>query len=255
MKKINLTDVTFTIPVRIDSEQRKRNLEIVVKYLNTHFDTNILVGEESKSPDLKYFETDCDYIHYQTDDSMMRRTHVLNLLAREANTPIIVNYDTDVLLPIKQYVNSAVLIRKNEFDMVYPYDGRFLNVKSDDIINSIATNMEVDNIPDRFLQSMRTDSVGGAIFWNKEKFIEGGMENENFVSWGYEDDERLIRFKKLGFRISRWPGVLYHLNHPSSPNSASVHKFYSNNKEEFERIRRMNKEQILEYMKEWPWLT
>jgi predicted glycosyltransferase involved in capsule biosynthesis len=255
MRKIDLTDVTFTIPVRIDTAERKRNLEIIVKYINKYFDTNILIGEESAHPECAHLRKECDYIHYQTNDPMMRRTHVLNTLAKEADTPIIVNYDTDVLFPIKQYVESVKLIRDGRADMVYPYDGRFFGVEADRDINAVMTELSLDNVRLHFMKHIRNDSVGGAIFWNKDSFIRGGMENENFVSWGFEDDERLVRFKALGFNIMRWPGILYHLNHPSSPNSASVHKFYESNQKEFLKIKNMTPEQIVEYMKEWTWLT
>lgn len=255
MRKFNLRDVTFTIPVRIDTVERKRNLETVVAYINKYFDTNILIGEESASAEMAHLRTQCDYIHYQTNDPMMRRTHILNELAKEADTPIIANYDTDVLFPIKQYLNSVQLIRDHRADMVYPYDGRFCGVEHPRDIDSIVKQLSLDNVRGTFLKHIRNDSVGGAIFWNKDSFIRGGMENENFVSWGFEDDERIVRFKALGFTIMRWPGILYHLHHPSSPNSASVHKYYKSNQDEFLKIKNMSPEQISEYMKEWAWLT
>lgn len=254
-RKINLKDVTFTIPVRIDTPARLRNIETIVKYLNTNFDTNILIGEESDRPQVSHLRTETDYIHYHTTDPMMRRTHVLNELAKEADTSIVVNYDTDVLFPIAQYVNSAQLIRDGKADMVYPYDGRFFGVHNEQDLGKFLNTLDLKQIRIQFMQHIRNDSVGGAIFWNKEKFIEGGMENENFISWGFEDDERVCRFKTLGYTIMRWPGILYHLNHPSSPNSASAHAYYDHNQNEFLKVKNMDETQLREYMKEWTWLT
>ena len=43
MTKLDLKDVTFTIPVRIESEDRKRNLKTVIQYMVHHLDTNIII--------------------------------------------------------------------------------------------------------------------------------------------------------------------------------------------------------------------
>ena len=45
--KIDLKDVTFIIPIRIDSDDRKRNIDLVVSYLLTHFNTNVIIKESS----------------------------------------------------------------------------------------------------------------------------------------------------------------------------------------------------------------
>ena len=47
---INLTNTTFIIPVRIDSSDRLSNLEYVIKYLQFHFETNIIIQENSTDP-------------------------------------------------------------------------------------------------------------------------------------------------------------------------------------------------------------
>lgn len=254
--KYDLMDVTFTIPVRVDSPERARNIETVVKYLNNYFHTNIIIGEESSAPilhNLTHFG--CEYIHYQTNDPMMRRTHILNQLAKLATTDIIVNYDTDVILSLPQYINSAKLISAGGADMVYPYDGNFYAVEDQGDIDRFVSTLSIDAISSDKLRLIRSDSVGGAIFWNKASFISGGMENENFVSWGFEDDERLVRFKTLGYKIMRWPGILYHLHHPPSTNSATKHKFFNDNQKEYNTIKNMTKSELIDYMKDWQWLN
>ena len=49
MKK-DLKDCTFIIPIRIESTDRLRNVITILCYLNSNFDTNIIVKEvDSKS--------------------------------------------------------------------------------------------------------------------------------------------------------------------------------------------------------------
>lgn len=46
--KIFLEDVTFVIPVRIDTLERLENLQATTNYILSHCDTNILIVESDK---------------------------------------------------------------------------------------------------------------------------------------------------------------------------------------------------------------
>lgn len=250
---LEFKDVTFTIPFRYDSEERLRNIRTIISYLNKYFETNIIVCEESnerKFTDSGKFE----YIHIQTDNQYMHRTKCLNIMAKMAKTPFIVNYDTDVLLPIRQYIESVFALREDKFDMIYPYSGKFINYIPPQL-DTIINNISLDGITEESGHVIHPSSVGGAVFWNKSKFISGGMENENFISWGYEDNERLVRFTRLGLRVHRVSGSAYHLNHPSSINSANTSSdAYKRNEQEFHKINGMDATAIRNYMKTWQWL-
>lgn len=249
---IDLSDVTFTIPFKLDTPERLRNIKIVIDYLNAHFKTNIIICENSDNK--QFNETgNYKYFYIPRGDYLMHRTHCLNVMAKMATTPIVVNYDTDVLFPIAQYVQSVKVIRENKYDMVYPYDGRFIDLIEPHITN-IRNNLSVENLNPSSGNMIHPKSVGGAIFWNRAKFIEGGMENERFVSWGWEDNERLHRFGILGYRISRVEGVLYHLSHPRSPNSANTqHKAYYDNEVEYHRILSLSKDALRQQIATWGW--
>ena len=62
-------------------------------------------------------------------------------------------------------------------------------------------------------------SVGGAFMANRMKYIEAGMENENYYGWGLEDHERYQRWKKLEYRTHKVDGPLFHLSHGRGTNS------------------------------------
>jgi hypothetical protein len=145
------------------------------------------------------------------------------------------------------------VLRENKFDMVYPYDGRFIDLIEPHITN-IQNSLSIEKLTPANGNLIHPNSVGGAIFWNKSKFIEGGMENERFLSWGFEDDERKHRFGILGYRICRVEGACYHLSHPRSPNSANTnHQAYYNNEVEFNRIRSLPKDALKQQISTWGW--
>ena len=120
-KRIELTDVTFVIPVMYDHPDRQQNLELCVKILQKNFDTNILIGEQ-KAMHFEYLSQSCDYLFFE-GMTVFHRTKMLNEMFRHAKTPIIFNWDADVIIAPVQ-VMEAVLKLRSGIEMVYPYDER-----------------------------------------------------------------------------------------------------------------------------------
>lgn len=248
-ERINLKDTTFTIPVFYDHEDRAQNLRLNIDFLRKHFDTNIILGEQGGNhfPRLrvdKYMKFEYDKFH---------RTKMLNEMANESETEIIANWDTDVIIPVMQIVESIRLLRDTS-DMVYPYDGRFARVERKRWYPHINGTLDTGIwMRERFAGTRPTDSgsVGGAIFFKKDSFLDGGLENENFISYAPEDQERWYRFRKLGYKVDRVRGNLYHIDHHIGPNSYTQHPLYKENEKEFHRIR--NHPNLREEVDTWPW--
>jgi hypothetical protein len=256
---INLKDLTFTIPIRIDTPERSRNLVTTIKYINKHFDTNIMVYEESLSPVVDKLLSDNNitnvkYKHIQTTSSLFRRTHLLNLMAVECTTPYIANYDADILLKLSQYEYAMELLRSGQSEMIYPYNGRFINL-IDETLEKVVAQLDVENIQESDGHLIHPNSLGGVIIWKKSKFMQIGMENENFVSWGWEDNARLSVAMKLGVKISRVDGCLFHMHHPVSENSSNTkHQAYMDNQREFLKVNNMSPTELLKYIGSWSWM-
>ena len=255
----DLKDVTFTIPVKIDQPDRKRNLNLTTRYLKKYFNTNIIICEmdnESKAKECIDSSIDYKYVFMKTDSPWFHRTKMLNYMADLADTPIVVNYDADVLFNPESYVKAVEMIRNGYADVVYPFDGNFLDIHPKQIpdLNEKLDHAVISNHTCRNLRP-NGDSVGGAIFWSKEHFKLVGMENENFISWGFEDDDRYYRAQTLGLNVKRCDGPLYHLHHGSSANSSTAsHPFYKSNEQELRKIQSMDKNQLREYVNTWKWI-
>jgi len=250
---IDLSNTTFTIPIRVDSPKRRSCLDLVVDYLQKYFKTNILIGEESPIFTLEDFGKNCKVYHFPSENKWFHRTRILNNLAKLSQTPIIVNYDADILLPLRQYTEAVGSLVSGQSSGVLPYAGRCLDVP-EKFHPTIRAELSLNSIRDGQCHCTNPRAVGGAFFWSKKAFYQGGMENENFRSWGYEDNERLIRFKKLGFKIIRTSGHLYHLSHPRHYNSVE-NNLSKLNEQEYYKIRRMSAEQLKDYVKTWSWST
>ncbi|MCK5056335.1 MAG: glycosyltransferase family 2 protein [Candidatus Aminicenantes bacterium] len=258
---LNLTDVTFNIPIRFDSRERKENVELVVEYLLRHLNAHIIICEESRGKMFSHLqEYGCKYIYIYSEKPHLHRTRCLNLMAKKSKTPIICNYDSDVLLHPGQYLEAAAAIRRNEYDACFPYDGRFYNLARH-YYKTIKETLSLSRLNEKKCPLLNRRSIGGALFWNKEAFFAGGMENENFIGWGYEDNELVERFTGLGFTFGRAAGGLFHLDHPREPvgsfNSLKKIAGYirspilKNNKREYNKVKAMSKEELSAYIKTW----
>lgn len=255
--RLNLDDVTFTIPVMFDSNDRRENLELSVQHLLDNFQTHIIIGEQNGKRFEKTFEKyKCVKYHAFNDMKEFHRTKMLNDMAVMSNTTIVVNYDADVFMPPMQLVEAAHAIRHQHKDMVYPYDGRFARVPRKEWTPMLNRFLDVGMFKDHQFRGMGAGpySVGGAIMVHVDKFIESGMENEKMISYAPEDTERFERFNRLGYKVERIKGPLYHLDHAATINSSISHMHYQQNVLELRIEQQMNNDELAAYVKTWPWV-
>ena len=251
--KTDLNDVTFLIPVRIDSPERLENLQSVIKYIKTHFETNITVLEADKKEQVQHPLINRK-IFIEDYNPVFHRTRYLNQMTKETSTPFLAIWDTDVLVECKQVEESMDILRNREADMVFPYDGRFYNVPP--VLTSLYKMKKDIAVLSNNVGKMNLvygdHSVGGAFIVNREEYIRVGMENEYFYGWGAEDTERVKRWEILGYRIVRTEGLLFHLYHQRKENSWYPYcALEFNNRKELARICRMQRDGLLGDVKEW----
>jgi GR25 family glycosyltransferase involved in LPS biosynthesis len=258
-KKIPLGDVTFTIPVSFDHEDRKENLSLCLQNLREQFDTHIILLEQGDKPHFNDWQTltgpefGVDY-ELNAYEGKFHRTKMLNDMAKKAVTDFVFNWDADILIPPFQ-IYEAVQQLRNGADMVYPYAWAFARIPRTPWFDKIFLLNDIGLVGDTKFNGMNVSdvvSVGGAVGFNRKRFLEGGGENERFISYGAEDVERLIRFEKLGYRIERALGQnLYHMNHYVGANSSARHADFENNEKELEKVKSMTKEQLRKYVDSW----
>lgn len=245
--------VTFVIPVRIDSSERKENLDVVLDQLSKRKQSKIIVLEADKDSKYKVPGNypNVTYRFVKDDNSIFYRTKYLNELLREATTSIVGMWDTDVIVPDDQIDCSIADIRNGKAVMSFPYDGRF-NLCSMEDSFVFRDNHLIEFLKGKEYSDCFIHSVGGAFLVHKDHYLKAGGENEHFYGWGMEDLERVKRMEILGFPVSRVTGALYHLFHYRYENS----RFYSSrleeeSREEFLKVCGMYKDQLKHYIQTW----
>jgi hypothetical protein len=243
--KYDLSDVTFVIPVTIDSQDRIDNLKMVIAFLSLHFNTNILIGEVNTKvvPDAIRFEM-----------PQFHRTKVINDLTRMATTPIVFNWDADVLVSPYQIYKAVKMLRQG-VDVVYPYDGTFYMIDRKHLPTNLNSLQSLVNCPKIKVGASHHDrsSYGGAVGYNVEAFWRAGGENENLINYGHDDQERWRRFN-IVLDVLRVPGALYHINHWRGENSSFRHLHGTFNLKYWKMLEGMNDDQIIEHIKTFTWL-
>lgn len=257
-KKIDLKDCCFIIPVSYDSTDRQENLDLLIEITKRMFDTHIYVYEQGTGDcHFAYIGEKVNKFLFSSYKNIFHRTKMLNDMTKATPEEVkyIFNWDADVLIAPFQILETANKLRAGA-DMVYPYEWAFARIPRATWFVKIRDHNDIGMVGDTQFSGMHESdavSLGGAVCFNKKSFIEGGMENENFVSYGAEDRERKVRFKKLGYKIERTLGPLYHINHWVGVNSCSENPYMALNNIEEGKINNMTKEELLKYIDTWTW--
>ena len=257
--KIDLTEATFIIPIRIESSDRMRNVITTTAFLLENFDTNIIIKEvDSESifqrdalPILKNIldiEINLNHIFEKSDDPLFHRQRVLNEMIIESKTEIVVNYDCDVLLPLDSCHEAYQSILHHTHDVIYPYGQGMYQQKvnaTDEVVSHFLQTSDFEYLKRH--SNLHTSDFGWAQFFNRQVYIDGGMENENFKAYAPEDKERFYRFTTLDYNVGRINDYVYHLEHGRGQNSWFSNPHMQSNMQEWEKIQTMNKQQLKEY--------
>jgi hypothetical protein len=258
-KRIDLQDVSFLIPVRIDSPSRLENLLINIRCLEKYFKTNILIIESDSASHvpLEDLPPSCDYLFVQDDNPFLHRTRINNMLVRRASTPLVALHDVDAIAPVSQITDTVEILRNHAADLVSPYDGRFTSV--DNLFKALFGKIldpDLLVLNQNKLETTIDRSWGGSVFMLKRSFLRAGLDNEHFKSWGPDDQERIKRMKTLGYVVKRVPGPLFHLPHERKENSyfsdTGTHIKYT---EEYLHVCNLRSDALRQYVSTWEWIN
>lgn len=252
---LNLKNTTFIIPIRIDSPDREFNFQYVIQYLCDKFETNIIIKEsdtESKAKELLHSLdfNKCNVLHlFETNDSSeFHRTRLLNEMLHQVKTHVVVNYDIDIILEPETYLYAQNEILKHGADLVYPYfngmsQKRVFRDKVHGNFFCAPINSENGGV------QLHHSICGHCQFFRTSAYREGGMENENFISYGPEDSERMHRFQTLGYKVIWLDNYIWHLEHVRTENSNEKNPHFHKNDQLYKYLSSLNADELKEHYK------
>jgi len=173
-------------------------------------------------------------------------------------TPVVCNYDIDVIFEKEIYKKCEDLILSNELDMIYPYGKGYFQtevmkhanlenfLQQPFIFNILKSQINNTSNPPLVLKYAE---YGHAIFFKTSVYREAGGENENFISWGPEDQERYFRFNKLKYRQCWMSNNIYHFDHQRGIDSGYSNPYISINDNLFATLKGMSDKEFHSYYK------
>jgi predicted glycosyltransferase involved in capsule biosynthesis len=253
-----MMDLTFLIPTRIETEDRLRNIVSSVSYLLKHIPAKVIVKEVSDHPTFrfraipeirKYADTsNLAYLYEETQEPLFCKSKVLNDLIVASDTKVVANYDADCILPLESYHQAYTAVNENQADVVYPYGCGVYQWCADynqNIYEEFVNKLDVSVLDKQ--KKLSNSTIGWTQFVNRQKYIDSYMMNENFISWGCEDDEFYYRMSVLGNRIGRIDNYVYHLEHSRTHNSWFSNPNFNNNWVLWNTIKTFDRNKLIQY--------
>ena len=274
VKRFDLDKCTFIIPLRIETADRMRNILTILIYLTRNFNTRVIVKEVDKEsvyerevlPLLKQaLEPEMlsciHHIFEKSDDFTFHRTKILNDMLWMVDTPVVCNYDSDIILPVESYINATNMISKGwvhpdveggePVKVVYPYGfGTYqlqCHVGDEHVTDFINSGFNFEAFNGRLREW--DAKYGFCQFFDTEEYKKLGGENENFIAYGYEDDERYYRFNLLS-SVARITEQVFHLEHGRTKNSWFNNPHCEDNKSLWEILKVKGKKSLTKYYEE-----
>ncbi len=253
---MTFNDLTFIVPFCIDSEDRKNNLINCLSFFEKtgcrfvlcegYFSEKGRAGFESvvKGRPSEVFI----YSSIKMGD-FFHKTKLVNHGLKFVETEFFGLLDCDMICQYAQLAAAMTALRERLTDFIYPYDGRFVEVPRALVSRFITDTLDG---PTKF-RLLHTNSSGGLIMGRTESYRSIGGENESFRSWGPEDMERHNRIIKLGLRLGRISGPIFHMEHERGKDSSEKNPYFDANNKEFARMEKISAEDLRSEINNWPW--
>lgn len=228
----NYNDLTFIIPIRIDSIIRLENLMTVLKCLKK-LNSKVIVIEANKYNNnivqhILPRSLNIKYLFIEDDDVVFYRTHFINEAMKLVSTSFVAVWDADVVVDNQQIEESMQALRGGYYEISFPYNGDFLN--TDYVLRQkFMEHVNIDLLVKYrcyMNQLYGKDFIGGGFIMDKEKYLLAGGENENFYGWGPEDADRVLRWENIEYKTHRSKGCMFHLCHPRDINGSMRTSIY-----------------------------
>ena len=242
--------ISIIIPVRIDHIDRYINTELTINYLTSHFNYKIIVIENSSEfqvPLMNISHEKITYIQQYSKDKLFPRMKMINDGLDLVETVITMIYDADILLPLKTFGEIENHILNKNYHIVQP----FSNPPGCIYIHQKNKNIDPKKDIDAYLFK-KNDKTGFAgkgfvVCVNTDTYKSIGGENEDFLAYGPEDNERYFRFNALGYNSGVIDGKVFHLEHFRGENSSSSNPHFHNNHKLFESLKTMSVSELKDY--------
>jgi glycosyltransferase involved in cell wall biosynthesis len=231
---------TYIIGYRHQNE-RFFNLKKVINWVLSFKNVELIIVEQDNKPKLNDYSLNGFKYIFTKSELPYNRSWAFNVGLKYASTDFIVCGDSDLVMELKDFVNSMKLLSK--FDCVSPYSSvlDLTNEESNMEFNELskikrAGRGEKDN--------QKINLTGGIVFFRKNSLDKIGGWCEDFIGWGGEDDFQTLKVKKF-LTWFECDGRCYHFYHQRIPPD---HKYYKRTLELLNKFYKMDDQTLQRYI-------
>ncbi len=226
-EKYNLSDCSIVIPVQIDSTERLEHIHFFYEYVKRNFINYRLIIIEQSSKQQIHLPTDSQIqIEFFKKEAPFSVSEICNIGASFVKTPFFCRCDADSLIHPKAIFDAFELLKnQSSQSFVFPFNGIVFDV-TDTLRKKILQFFEWPDLPFFTNEQLKTVSIPNIHLHNPNAFglihhfrtdifKKLGGYNEEFIGWGYEDNEIVHRFQILGHprvHLENYNG--FHFVHP-----------------------------------------
>lgn len=204
-----MKDISFIIPIRVDTEDRIDNCLVILRFIKMHFpESEVLLMEQDAATKTDRILEVFPFVrrHFELNPGRFSKSAAVNSGVSLSSRMLICMCDTDILLHPEAIRRAAQFLRKNSGRVVIPHNKIFLDV-SGALKDEISISLDMDKYGKvlRFSDApVRDDLIlrennGGIFMAGKEVLQLVGGLNKKMISYGWEDAEFTRRVDKLGF--------------------------------------------------------
>ena len=265
---INL-NASIIIFYKRDSDDREINLKILLDFYKKHYENYeiIIMTDTVTHFQLINLENYSNVEVFVVDSDLPHNWNKMKAYNRGVPNTMYENLifnDVDVIFDPACLKESLELLSKDNEKVILPNDGHCICVKESgrdkfkqlldyeylykliDHNNYNQLNFENDNI---LIGSL--SAPGGGFIMKKRVVYNCNGFNPNFEGWGFEDDETLLRFNKMGYTVCRLVGVkpMFHMNHSNAIRETNVN--YKTNENIYKFVSKLDSKLLHLYSNTW----
>jgi glycosyltransferase involved in cell wall biosynthesis len=251
-------ELSFVIPIRVDTPDRLENCGAILRFLTAHFPQSEiqLIEQDVESQTGPLRDTFPRVVwHFEFNDKHFSRGAAINTGLLKSTRPYVCAYDTDILVDPAALRLAASLISAHRWSVVIPFNLIFVELSGERrkaVIDSLditglSAITRLADVPKHPEISARVLS-GAIMMCDRDLAVMEGGYNRKMVSYGWEDIEFFKRFEKLGhYSYMLNDFNLIHLDHRRGPDSR-INDKYEINKLEFEKVVKMSETELRNYV-------
>ena len=226
-----MMDVVAIVPFRGDAAGfRRRNLEIVLRWLDAASVRSLLVEHSDEPSDLAV-PTTTTRIHVAAEGRAFNKARACNTGFRQVSESVIALVDADTLMSMTPFLTCVNAVR-DDLDVIRPY-GRLIELDEAATMAIAAGSPLPDAEPGTRDDARAGEHIplcGGLAILKASAYASVGGMDEAFEGWGGEDDALSIALMRSGKRCAILESdPAFHLAHPRTMDSRYGHPHYQRN--------------------------